>query len=312
MRTLSFLLLVLFLASCTKENDLPKESEAAVANGYNLIVPKEIYINDQLTQINTYENGRITQSVFPGGTGIANYTYDDVNNTTTSSYTEDFYRAITVDTYDEEHNLLSSSSTGEYLDFGGSFHTVTTYSYLNNKKVQRKTVSSFQYSGFESKTEYDEKFYYQGPKLEKIESENRNYQNGILQFIENQESLITWQNASNFTITTADNQQTFMEFSPRIKSPFFYTGEITDPREFKNQDHRQLKRKFEVPSNMLRTFFSSANDISRSTSSISVTKLNKNHFPEEYIQDDISYYGDTQFTNETRMKFTYIEIAPKK
>jgi hypothetical protein len=311
MRTLFFLCLTFFIASCSKENDLPKEAEAAVANGYNLIVPKEIYINDQLTQINSYENGRIKQSLFPGGTGVATYTYDDVNNTTTSSYTEDFYRAVTVDTYDEERRLLSSVSTGEYLDFGGSFHSVTTNTYLNNILVQRQTVSDLLYPGFESKTEYNEKFFYQGPKLEKIESENKRYENGILQFIENQQSIVTWQNSSNFTLQTAGNQQTIMEFSPKIKSPFFYTGEMTHPREFKNQDHRQLKKKFEVSSNMLRTFFSSANETSGSTSSISVTKMNKSHFPEEYIQEDIGFYGDMQFKNTTRMKFVYIEIAPK-
>lgn len=311
MRTLSFLFLVLLFASCAKEKLVPEVTEAGVAKGYNLIVPKEIFINEQLTQVNTYENGRIKQSLFPGGTGVATFSYDDVNNTTTSTYTEEFYHATTVDTYDDDHNLVNSATTGEFLDFCGSFYTTTTYTYLNGKKIKRITINGFKYPGFDSKTTYEESFFYQGPKLAKVVGEHRNYQNDILQFIENQESVYTWQNASNFTIATADNQQTIMEFSPNIKSPYFYTGEITYPSVFKNQDHRQQKQKFEVNSNMLRTFFSSTSELSGSTSSISITKMAKHQFPEEYVQEDVSYFGDQRFTNTTKMRFSYIEIAPK-
>lgn len=311
MRTLIVSMLLLSFSSCQKEVNTLPTAQSALAPGVRVLVPKEIYRDGQLIATFEYKDGRPYRSYSIESNGVAEFSYDEANRTTTSEYRDPYYFTKGIDHYDENGNIVKTEVSGGFSDNGTTFTGISYNVYDGGRIVSRSSSNSYFFAGNESRSEFSEKLFYLGPKLANTSVEVKNYNNNELIFESKQASSITWLNAFDFSSSNDLGSATF-RYSPQIKAPEYFVPRTYDPNVFKNRDFMKIREQFRPGSPMLNIAVSGTSPGSSYQTTIEDIRVNNYNFPEEYTLKSVTNYQGTDYTYSVRLRYVYEEINTRK
>lgn len=271
---LPLIIFVLSVTGCQK--NFPAPELVSLAKATPVLVPSEYFIDGKLANWCEYRNGKLIKRFTRPDTYFS-YEYDEQNRITSEFYNDPYQKVLrTKSYYDGSKRLIKIEHFFPEIE-----KLVTEYLYENDelKYVDQKVykISNGIPALYSSSRQT---LYYLNKRIANIEAVVNTYQNGTIVNTETTTSSYDWHNPNSYT----RDGLTTIEFSPKIKAPFYFNDVSFIADEFTDKEIRARVSKFSGPysftsKSMLELRLEVRNDITITRENI-IT--NNQNFPLEY------------------------------